>query len=197
MMERGTLFIPTSTGPLRLMPGSDHVDLFGPQEPARTVTRLSGRRLVVVYPIISAEGNQNSRIRWFDTTPEMNLLGEMNFGGLTIGSPQIAEDWMILAFQDGRLIGCQFEDDSLQEIWETRIGSGRTLLAGATYGSGLIASVASNRDGGVLSVVHAQKGEVLREQPVQGDFLIPPIWWERTLSLVNGAGGLEVFRISI
>jgi hypothetical protein len=112
MMERGTLFIPTSTGPLRLMPGSDLVDLFGPQEPARTVTRLSGRRLVVVYPIVSAEGNQNSRIRWFDTTPEMNLLGEMNFGGLTIGLPQIAEDWMILPFQDGRLIGCQFEDDS-------------------------------------------------------------------------------------
>jgi hypothetical protein len=153
--------------------------------------------LVVVYPVISAEGNQNSRIRWYGTTPDIHLLGEMTFGGLTIGSPQIAEDWMILAFQDGRLIGCQFQDDSLQEIWETRIGSGRSLQAGATYGSGLIAAVASNQEGGVLSVVHAQKGEVLRELPVQGDFLIPPLWWERTLSLVNGAGGLEVFRISI
>ena len=197
VVERGALFIPTSSGLVRLMPGSEHVDQIGSQEPARTVVRLSGRRLVVVYPVISAEGNQNSRIRWYGTTPEIHLLGEMTFGGLTIGSPQIAEDWMILAFQDGRLIGCQFQDDSLQEIWETRIGSGRSLQAGATYGSGLIAAVASNQEGGVLSVVHAQKGEVLRELPVQGDFLIPPLWWERTLSLVNGAGRLEVFRISI
>jgi len=197
VLERGSVYLPTSFGLVRLPPGSDQVEPIGPQEPARVVIRLGGRRIVALYPIISKDGSLNTRLRWYETTPETRLLGEMTFAGQTIGSPQVADNWLMLAFQDGRLIGCQFVENSLQEGWETRIGGGRTLQAGLAYGSGLVAAVSSNQDGGILSVVHAQKGEIVHEQPVLGDFLIPPLWWERKIVLVNGAGSLEVFRISI
>jgi hypothetical protein len=197
VLQGSAYYIPTSVGMVRLSAGENTLEPIGPSEPARMIVRLGGRRIAGIYPIISSDGSHNTRLRWYECSSQVKLLGEMTFSGQSIGIPQVADDWILFAFQDGRLVGCQFHDNALLERWQTRISSGRSLQAGAAYGSGLLAAVAGHTGGGILTVLHAQKGEIIHEQPLMGDFLIAPIWWERKIVLVNLAGSLEVFRISI
>ena len=197
VVERGSIYLPTSTGLQRLPPGATGLQTFGSTELSRVVFRMNGRQLGVVYPQLQANSSQSACLRRFQLSPEFRLLHEIIFPGQLVGIPQAVENWLVLAFQDGRLVGCEMDDEGIQPRWETRIGGGRTLQAGAAYGNGLIAAVSGSTNGSVLSIIHMVKGEILLEQPLQGDYLLPPFWWERTLSLVNAAGGLEVFRVSV
>lgn len=197
VVERGSIYLPTSTGLQRLPPGASGLQTIGAAELSRFVFRLSGRQLGVIYPQHQANGGQSACLRRFQLTPEFRLLHEIVFPGQLVGIPQAVENWVALAFQDGRLVGCEMDDEGIQPRWETRIGGGRTLQAGAAYGNGLIAAVSGSTNGSILSIIHLVKGEILLEQPLQGDYLLPPFWWERTISLVNAAGGLEVFRVSV
>jgi hypothetical protein len=203
-----------------LKTGSGETSLAGPQQPARWVTALSRDRLAVVYTHVGQDGRQRLAVGLFQRHgPSADLLSIVEAAGQPAGPALAALRWaaqppgegseqerderLFLAFRDGQVTTWRIQKEgrggwALEPAWSRPVGGeGYKLESNAALNGGLLVLAPCRNNRGLLVVLNARNGEVLYEQPLDGDIFLAPLWSQQTLCVLLARGAIEVFRVAV